>query len=168
MENLTHAPSEKQNVRTERLIFRKCPIYKRPKFIAWPVNLHQESLHPQANKFTAWTLAGLTHHCILACKYSLSQTRSGLSSSLLQFAFPKWPFLCYSRIYVELATVYLFIWVNNLFLERKSTNHRAVSGGRSLSRSLATVDTVGATAHLPSPWPLQSMQPAKLIRQGGR
>lgn len=44
MENLTHVPSEKQNLKTERLISCKCLIYRKSKLIFRPMSTCQESL----------------------------------------------------------------------------------------------------------------------------
>lgn len=46
MEFLTHAPSEEQNLRAERLISSTCLIYRRPRrprLISWRMNVCQES-----------------------------------------------------------------------------------------------------------------------------
>ena len=63
MENLTHAPSEERNLRTERLISCKRLIYRRLRLISGPMNIHQESLHTQANELTGWVLAGCPSLC---------------------------------------------------------------------------------------------------------
>ena len=44
METLTPVPSEEQNWRTESVISIKCLIYRRPRLISWPMNIHQEFL----------------------------------------------------------------------------------------------------------------------------
>lgn len=51
MENLMHADSEEQNLRTERLISHKCLLDRR----YFLINKHLQRIpsHPQANELTA-------------------------------------------------------------------------------------------------------------------
>lgn len=44
MEKLTHVLSEGWNLRTKRLVFCKCLIYRRVRFISWPTNICQGCL----------------------------------------------------------------------------------------------------------------------------
>lgn len=44
MQNHMHVVSEERNLRTERLIFHKCLIYRRLRIIPLAMDIHQESL----------------------------------------------------------------------------------------------------------------------------
>lgn len=66
------------NLRTGRLVYHKFLIYRRPKLLYQPANIHQ------ANGLAAWTLAGLPLLCILSHKNSSPQTINRLTCSYLQ------------------------------------------------------------------------------------
>lgn len=97
MENLTHDPSEEQNLGTEKLIPHKCLIYRRLKLIYLSMNTGQESLSIlQPMKLLLELLLDLPHCALLAYKHSLPGALHRLPCSLLQHQFPKLQFFCYS------------------------------------------------------------------------
>lgn len=88
MENLIPAPSEEWNLRNERLISCKYPISRRLGLIFRPMNIHQKSLHNQANKLTVWVPAGWPSLCA-PCPQTQSALDLQLTLQLLQHVSPK-------------------------------------------------------------------------------
>ena len=99
MEFLTHAPSEEQNLRAERLISSTCLIYRRPwrpRLISWPMNVCQESfwiLQPVDLLLQVWLGFPLLHSLPLNIDWP-----NRLICSLVHFVCPELQFLCYSQI----------------------------------------------------------------------
>ena len=97
MKNLTHEPSEEQNL-TRETHFPKMPDLQNTKtYLLTNEHPPRISPHPQATEFTAWTLAGLPpflHSCPINTAHPKPSAEPPGGS--LQHAFPKMQFLCYS------------------------------------------------------------------------
>lgn len=88
MENLIPAPSEEWNLRTEKLISYKYLISTRLGLISRPMNIHQKSLHNQANKLTVWVPARWPSLCA-PCPQTQPTLDLQLTLQLLQHVSPK-------------------------------------------------------------------------------
>lgn len=95
MENLTHAPSEEQDLRTEKLISLKFLIYRKLKLLSWPMNLS-----PSSSQWTYFLDSGWISQPLhsLQIKTARPKLSGGLTCSLLHHAYPELQFLYYSWI----------------------------------------------------------------------
>lgn len=94
-------------------------IYRRMKLIFWPINIHQEYLvilKPMVLLLGLW----LDHFSSYTFSINTVCPKSSTDMHKAEFAFPKLQFLFYSRVKLhvwpfKLASVYLFIYADNLF-----------------------------------------------------
>lgn len=89
MENLMHEPSEEQNLRTERLIFIKCLIYRRWRLISdqWTLSSNFSS---SSNQWTYRLDSGWSSHSLNSLLINTAHPKPSANSLIACFSMRFW------------------------------------------------------------------------------